>query len=65
LARDGEQNEKERWINLIGELAGSISIKRPKEVIWQSSEVHSHCFVLIILTYFFFFYSFFPSVLKI
>lgn len=32
LARDGEQNEKERWINLIGELAGSISIKRPKEV---------------------------------
>jgi hypothetical protein len=45
LARDGEQNEKERWINLIGELAGSISIKRPKEVIWQSSEVHSHCFV--------------------
>ncbi|KDP29202.1 hypothetical protein JCGZ_16591 [Jatropha curcas] len=32
LARDGEQNEKEKWINLIGDLAGSISIKRPKEV---------------------------------
>ncbi|KAJ6913534.1 hypothetical protein NC651_015917 [Populus alba x Populus x berolinensis] len=32
LARDGEQIEKERWINLIGELASSISIKRPKEV---------------------------------
>ncbi|KAL5740899.1 hypothetical protein ACOSQ2_030079 [Xanthoceras sorbifolium] len=30
LARDGEQNEK--WINLIGEVAGCISIKRPKEV---------------------------------
>lgn len=32
LARDGEQNETEKWINLIGEIAGSISIKRPKEV---------------------------------
>ncbi|XP_021677399.2 protein SHOOT GRAVITROPISM 6 isoform X1 [Hevea brasiliensis] len=32
LARDGEQNEKEKWINLIGDVAGSISIKRPKEV---------------------------------
>ncbi|WRX23501.1 hypothetical protein QQP08_015988 [Theobroma cacao] len=32
LARDGEQNEKEKWINLIGDLAGCISIKRPKEV---------------------------------
>lgn len=32
LARDGEQNEKEKWINLIGDLAGSVSIKRPKEV---------------------------------
>ncbi|XP_031119472.1 protein SHOOT GRAVITROPISM 6 isoform X1 [Ipomoea triloba] len=32
LARGGEQNENEKWINLIGELAGSISIKRPKEV---------------------------------
>ncbi|XP_022143882.1 protein SHOOT GRAVITROPISM 6 [Momordica charantia] len=32
LARDGEQNENERWINLIGELAGCIAIKRPKEV---------------------------------
>uniref|UniRef100_A0A2C9VCM9 Uncharacterized protein n=1 Tax=Manihot esculenta TaxID=3983 RepID=A0A2C9VCM9_MANES len=32
LARDGEQNEKEKWINLIGDLAGSVSIKRPKEL---------------------------------
>ncbi|XP_022977460.1 protein SHOOT GRAVITROPISM 6 isoform X1 [Cucurbita maxima] len=32
LARDGELNENERWINLIGDLAGCISIKRPKEV---------------------------------
>ncbi|XP_022747825.1 protein SHOOT GRAVITROPISM 6-like isoform X4 [Durio zibethinus] len=32
LARDSEQNEKEKWINLIGDLAGCISIKRPKEV---------------------------------
>ncbi|XP_050226540.1 protein SHOOT GRAVITROPISM 6 [Mercurialis annua] len=32
LARDGEQNEKEKWITLIGDIAGSISIKRPKEV---------------------------------
>ncbi|KAI6675717.1 hypothetical protein NL676_003623 [Syzygium grande] len=32
LARDGEQNEDEKWVNLIGDLAGSISIKRPKEV---------------------------------
>ncbi|OMO81848.1 Armadillo-like helical [Corchorus capsularis] len=32
LARDGEQNEKEKWINLIGDLAGCISMKRPKEV---------------------------------
>lgn len=32
LARDGEQNENEKWINLIGDLAGCISIKRPKEV---------------------------------
>uniref|UniRef100_A0A2P2LR37 Protein SHOOT GRAVITROPISM 6 isoform X2 n=1 Tax=Rhizophora mucronata TaxID=61149 RepID=A0A2P2LR37_RHIMU len=32
LARDGEQNEKEKWINIIGGIAGSISIKRPKEV---------------------------------
>ncbi|KAK8708807.1 hypothetical protein V6N13_059844 [Hibiscus sabdariffa] len=30
LARDSEQNEK--WINLIGDLAGCISMKRPKEV---------------------------------
>ncbi|OVA17935.1 HEAT [Macleaya cordata] len=32
LARDGEQNKNEKWINLIGDLAGCISIKRPKEV---------------------------------
>ncbi|XP_038883575.1 protein SHOOT GRAVITROPISM 6 isoform X1 [Benincasa hispida] len=32
LARDGENNDNERWINLIGDLAGCISIKRPKEV---------------------------------
>ncbi|GFS45715.1 ARM repeat superfamily protein [Actinidia rufa] len=32
LARDGEQNENEKWITLIGDLAGCISIKRPKEV---------------------------------
>ncbi|KAJ4705027.1 protein SHOOT GRAVITROPISM 6-like [Melia azedarach] len=32
LARDGEQNDKEKWINLIGDVAGCISIKRPKEV---------------------------------
>ncbi|KAM2569015.1 hypothetical protein TB2_009175 [Malus domestica] len=32
LARDGEHNENERWINLIGEIAGCVSIKRPKEV---------------------------------
>ncbi|XP_015574858.1 protein SHOOT GRAVITROPISM 6 isoform X1 [Ricinus communis] len=32
LARDGEQNEKVKWITLIGGVAGNISIKRPKEV---------------------------------
>ncbi|KAI8014908.1 Protein SHOOT GRAVITROPISM 6, partial [Camellia lanceoleosa] len=32
LARDRGQNENEKWINLIGDLAGCISIKRPKEV---------------------------------
>jgi hypothetical protein len=32
LARDGDQNENESWINLIGDLAGCVSIKRPKEV---------------------------------
>lgn len=32
LSRDGEQNENEKWINLIGDLAGCTSIKRPKEV---------------------------------
>ncbi|KAI4300360.1 hypothetical protein L6164_033748 [Bauhinia variegata] len=32
LTRDGELFENERWINLIGDIAGCISIKRPKEV---------------------------------
>ncbi|XP_070008856.1 protein SHOOT GRAVITROPISM 6 isoform X2 [Nicotiana sylvestris] len=32
LARDGEQSENEKWINLIRDLSGCISIKRPKEV---------------------------------
>ncbi|OIV92177.1 hypothetical protein TanjilG_30818 [Lupinus angustifolius] len=31
LARDGEITENERWVNLIGDIAGCISIKRPKE----------------------------------
>jgi hypothetical protein len=32
LARNGEQIEKEKWVGLIGDIAGCISIKRPKEV---------------------------------
>ncbi|XP_058077009.1 protein SHOOT GRAVITROPISM 6 isoform X2 [Magnolia sinica] len=32
LARGGEQKENEKWINLIGDLASCISMKRPKEV---------------------------------
>ncbi|KAJ8622795.1 hypothetical protein MRB53_031324 [Persea americana] len=32
LARDGERNGNEKWINLIGDLASCIFIKRPKEV---------------------------------
>ncbi|GER36839.1 ARM repeat superfamily protein [Striga asiatica] len=32
LARDREQSEEDTWIGLIGDLAGCISIKRPKEV---------------------------------
>ncbi|GAV58925.1 hypothetical protein CFOL_v3_02458 [Cephalotus follicularis] len=32
LARDGEINEKEKWVNVIGDIAGCIAIKRPKEV---------------------------------
>ncbi|KAJ4833816.1 Protein SHOOT GRAVITROPISM 6 [Turnera subulata] len=32
LARDGEQNQNEKWISLIGDLAGSMSMKRPKEI---------------------------------
>ncbi|KAL3825838.1 hypothetical protein ACJIZ3_021867 [Penstemon smallii] len=32
LARERDQNEEEAWISLIGDLAGCISIKRPKEV---------------------------------
>ncbi|CAN1770485.1 Protein SHOOT GRAVITROPISM 6 [Linum perenne] len=31
LARDGELNENEKWIAVIGDIAGCISIKRPKE----------------------------------
>ncbi|KAI4319538.1 hypothetical protein MLD38_033124 [Melastoma candidum] len=37
LAREGEHNEKEKWIDLIGDLADSISIKRPKEVEYIAS----------------------------
>ncbi|XP_051152364.1 protein SHOOT GRAVITROPISM 6 isoform X3 [Andrographis paniculata] len=33
LARDREDNEEETWIGLVGDLAGCISIKRPKEVL--------------------------------
>lgn len=33
LSRDREQNEEAAWIALIGDLAGCISIKRPKEVV--------------------------------
>lgn len=32
LARDGEQTENEKWVHLIGDIAGCVSIKRPKEV---------------------------------
>nr|POE91853.1 protein shoot gravitropism 6 [Quercus suber] len=32
LARDGELTDNERWINLIGDIASCVSIKRPKEV---------------------------------
>ncbi|KAL3532002.1 hypothetical protein ACH5RR_005523 [Cinchona calisaya] len=32
LTRDGEQNENEKWISVVGDLAGCISIKRPKEI---------------------------------
>ncbi|KAJ6791581.1 protein SHOOT GRAVITROPISM 6 isoform X2 [Iris pallida] len=32
LARDGEHNDKEKWINIIQEVACCTSIKRPKEV---------------------------------
>ncbi|XP_074269139.1 protein SHOOT GRAVITROPISM 6 isoform X2 [Silene latifolia] len=32
LARNGEHIEDEKWVNLIGELAGCVSIKRPKEI---------------------------------
>ncbi|RYR46869.1 hypothetical protein Ahy_A07g032723 isoform F [Arachis hypogaea] len=32
LARNGELSENEGWINLIGDIAGCISIKRPKEL---------------------------------
>lgn len=50
LARDGEQNDKEKWINLIGDVAGCVSIKRPKEVMWDNSDIvhfvqHLFCFL--------------------
>lgn len=32
LVRDGEQSQNEKWVNLIGEIAGCVSIKRPKEI---------------------------------
>ncbi|XP_054824729.1 protein SHOOT GRAVITROPISM 6-like isoform X2 [Prosopis cineraria] len=32
LARDGGLSENESWVNLIGDIAGCISIKRPKEI---------------------------------
>ena len=35
MARDGELTDNERWINLIGDIASCISIKRPKEVIFH------------------------------
>ncbi|CAD6209555.1 unnamed protein product [Miscanthus lutarioriparius] len=33
LARDGEQTEKEKWIDLVQEIACSSSVKRPKDVL--------------------------------
>ncbi|KAK3148379.1 hypothetical protein QOZ80_3BG0294260 [Eleusine coracana subsp. coracana] len=33
LARDGEQTEKEKWVELVQEIACSSSVKRPKEVL--------------------------------
>ena len=32
LTRDGKHTENEKWINVVGDLACCISIKRPKEV---------------------------------
>ncbi|KAL8154351.1 hypothetical protein V2J09_012111 [Rumex salicifolius] len=32
LVRDGEQIENEKWVSLIGDIAGCVSIKRPKEI---------------------------------
>ncbi|KAL9236431.1 hypothetical protein vseg_011104 [Gypsophila vaccaria] len=32
LARSGEQIEDEKWVNVIGELAGCLYLKRPKEI---------------------------------
>ncbi|CAO2839468.1 unnamed protein product [Amaranthus hypochondriacus] len=32
LARDGEQSQNEKWVNLIGDIASCVFIKRPKEV---------------------------------
>ncbi|KAG0552792.1 hypothetical protein BDA96_01G538000 [Sorghum bicolor] len=33
LARDGEQTEKEKWIDVVQEIACSSSVKRPKDVL--------------------------------
>jgi len=33
FARDGEQTEKDKWIDLVQEVACSSSVKRPKEVL--------------------------------
>ncbi|AQL09722.1 Protein SHOOT GRAVITROPISM 6 [Zea mays] len=33
LARDGEQTEKDKWIELVQEIACSSSVKRPKDVL--------------------------------
>ncbi|GAB4833550.1 Protein SHOOT GRAVITROPISM 6 [Ancistrocladus abbreviatus] len=32
LARDGEHSNNEKWVSLIGDIAASIFIKRPKEI---------------------------------
>lgn len=35
LAREGDHMDKQKWINVIQEVACCISIKRPKEVIFR------------------------------